>query len=390
MMKNLCFSLSLSLLFVLLYIPLCLAATQSIRIGFNLPLSGWLEEVGLHAKNAAELVARDINKAGGLKVGDTLYKVEFLYGDNTSNASGASSLAVKLISSDMVLAIVGPLSSQHAVPAGQMANAFATPMIAPWSTSPLTTKNRPYVFRSGYVLDIQGPVLTKFIAKEFKVKKAAVLFDIVSAYPRAVARNFKEAFEAENGVGSIVAYEEFRTGETDFRPQLKRIQKSGAGVLLTPQHYNEVPSIVRQAKEVGVTIPIIGANSWAGGDLLGECGQDCKGLYFVANYAPGGAQGLNKKFVDAYKAAYGDLPDEPAALTWDAVRAVLQAVKDSEGLTGDLMNDRIKVRQKLADLKDFDGASGVMTFNESGDPEKCAVMVRIDDDGYSAHDMVCP
>lgn len=389
-MKNLCFALSLSLLFVLLYIPLSFAATQPIRIGFNLPLSGWLDEVGLHAKHAAELVARDINKAGGLKVGDTLYKVEFLYGDNKSNASGASSLAVKLISSDMVLAIVGPLSSQHAVPAGQMVNAFATPMIAPWSTSPLTTKNRPYVFRSGYVLNVQGPALTKFIAKEFKVKKAAVLYDIVSAYPRAVARNFKEAFEAENGAGSIVAYEEFRTGETDFKAQLKRIKKSGAGVLLAPQHYNEVPSIVRQAKEVGLTIPIIGSNSWAGGDLLGECGQDCKGLYFVANYAAGRAQGLNKKFVDAYRAAYGDLPDEPAALTWDAVRAVLQAVQNSAGLTGDLMKDRTKVRQKLAGLKDFDGASGVMTFNESGDPEKCAVMVRIDDDGYSAHDKVCP
>ena len=264
-------------------------------------------------------------------------------------------------------------------------------MISPWSTSPVTTKDRPYVFRSCFVFTIQGPAITKFAANEFKATKAAVLYDIVSAYPRGMSKNFKEAFEAQNGVGSVVAYEEFRTGEEDFSKQLGRIRDSGAEFIFTPQHYNEVPLIVRQAKSMGLTIPIMGSNSWAGGDLIGECGSDCNGLFFTGNYAPGNATGLNKQFVDAYKAAYGQNPDEPAALTWDALRVMVEAIKRTSGLTGNLVKDRALVKDSLTAIQNFDGAAGELSFNATGNPNKCTVVVKIDDNGvFTFHDSVCP
>ena len=238
-----------------------------IRIGFNLPLTGMFELVGNNSQNAAELVTKEIEAAGGIDVGGKKYRVEFLFGDNESSPSTAGSLAVKQISNEKVLGIVGGLSSRQAIPVGQMSQAFSTPMISPWSTSPVTTRDRSYVFRSCFVFTIQGPAITKFVANEFKATKAAVLYDIVSAYPRGMSKNFKEAFEAQNGVGSVVAYEEFRTGEEDFSKQLARIKDSGAEFLFAPQHFNEVPLIVRQAKKMGLTIPIVGSNSWAGGDL---------------------------------------------------------------------------------------------------------------------------
>lgn len=362
-----------------------------IRIGFNLPLTGMFELVGNNSKNAAELVRNDIDAAGGIEVGGKKYKVEFLYGDNESNPTTASSLAIKHISQDKVIGIVGGLSSRQAIPIGQMSEAFATPMISPWSTSPVTTLDRPYVFRSCFVFTIQGPALTKFAANEFKATKAAVLYDIVSAYPRGMAKNFKEAFEAANGAGSVVAYEEFRTGDEDFSKQLTRIRNSGADVLFTPQHYNEVPLIVRQAKKMGLTIPIMGSNSWAGGDLMGECGSDCNGLFFTANYAPGNAVGLNKEFVDAYVTAYGQNPDAPSALTWDALRVMVEAIKRTGGLSGNLVNDRTVVKDTLTNIKDFDGATGKLSFNATGDPSKCVVVVKIDDSGvYTSHDSICP
>jgi branched-chain amino acid transport system substrate-binding protein len=362
-----------------------------IRIGFNLPLTGMFELVGNNSKNAADLVIQDIEAAGGIEVGGKKYKVEFVFGDNQSSPTTAGSLTINQISNEKVLGIVGGLSSRQAIPIGQMSQAFSTPMISPWSTSPVTTKDRPYVFRSCFVFTIQGPAITKFAANEFKATKAAVLYDIVSAYPRGMSKNFKEAFEAQNGVGSVVAYEEFRTGEEDFSKQLGRIRDSGAEFIFTPQHYNEVPLIVRQAKSMGLTIPIMGSNSWAGGDLIGECGSDCNGLFFTGNYAPGNATGLNKEFVDAYKAAYGQNPDEPAALTWDALRVMVEAIKRTSGLTGNLVKDRALVKDSLTAIQNFDGAAGELSFNATGNPSKCTVVVKIDDNGvFTFHDSVCP
>jgi branched-chain amino acid transport system substrate-binding protein len=192
-------------------------------------------------------------------------------------------------------------------------------------------------------------------------------------------------------VGSVIAYEEFRTGDEDFSNQLTRIRDSGADFIFTPQHYNEVPLIVRQAKSMGLTMPIVGSNSWAGGDLIGECGSDCNGLFFTGNYAPGNAQGLNKVFVDTYNDAYGQMPDEPSALTWDALRVFIEAIQQTGGLSGNLVKDRELVKDSLTKIQNFDGAAGKLSFNQTGDPNKCVVVVKIDDNGiFTFHDSICP
>lgn len=367
-----------------------LANDGTIKIGFNIALSGMFDLVGNHSKNAAELYKKQINGAGGLKVGGKSYDLEFIYGDNKSTPSGATSLAVSLITKEQALVLVAPLISAQAIPAAQVSNSFSTPMISPWSTSPLTTKDRPFVFRTCFVFTIQGPVLTKFAANEFNATKAAVLYDIVSAYPRGMAKSFRDAFEKENGEGAVVAFEEFRTGDTDFSKQLQRIKASGAQLIFTPQHFDEVPLIVKQAKQLGLNIPIVGSNSWAGGNLVDECGEDCNGLFFTGNYAPGGASGINKTFVDAYNAAYGEYPDEPAALTWDTVRVLSEAIKATGGLSGNLLNDRKAIKNALVKVRNFDGVTGIINQNASGDPEKCAVVVKIVDGVFTFHDSVCP
>ncbi|MCP3901789.1 MAG: ABC transporter substrate-binding protein, partial [Desulfobacteraceae bacterium] len=290
-----------------------------------------------------------------------------------------------------VLVIVGPQSSAQAVPAGEVANNYKTTMISPWSTNPATTLNRPYVFRGCFLDPFQGPVVANFIAEEFGFTKAAVLYDVASDYPKGLAEVFKAAWEKKNGPGSVVAFESFTTKDTDFSSQLTKIKRSGAQVLFTPQYYNEVPLIVKQAKDLGWTGPIVGSDSWGSAETVELCGEPCYGQFFSSHYAAAGAKGATKAFIDRYNAAHGYVPDDVAALTWDALRLAQQAIENVSALTGKIETDRTAVRDALAKIKDFAGITGNMTFTEEGDPIKCAVIVKINDKGeYEFYKSVCP
>jgi branched-chain amino acid transport system substrate-binding protein len=362
-----------------------------IKIGINAPLTGDIPKVGEGTKYAAQMWLEDIQKAGGLQVGDKKYPVELVIEDNESKPESAVTANTKMITENDVMVIIGPLASKQAIPAGGVANDYKTPMISPWSTNPDTTKDRPFVFRACFLDPFQGPVVAKFVKGEFGFTKAAVLYDVASDYPKGLAEVFKKAWEQINGPGSVVAYESFTTKDTDFSSQLTKIKDSGAEFLFTPQYYNEVPLIVKQAHELGFNKPIVGSDSWGSAETVNLCGADCNGLFFSTHYAAAGAQGATKEFIDRYQKKYGYVPDDVAALTWDSIRLAQQAIQATGGLTGNIAKDRQAVRDQLAKIKDFKGITGNMTFTEEGDPIKCAVIVKISDKGqFEFYKQVCP
>ncbi len=364
---------------------------QVIKIGINAPITGDIPKVGEGSKFAAQMWLADIEKAGGLDVGGKKYKVQIVVEDNESKAESAVKANTKMITEDGVLAIVGPQASSQAVPAGDVANNYQTPMISPWSTNPNTTKDRPYVFRGCFLDPFQGPVVANFIKEKFNYTKAGVLFDVASDYPKGLAEFFKKAWEETNGAGSVVAYESFTTKDTDFSSQLTKIINSGAEFFFTPQYYNEVALIVKQAHELGWDKPIIGSDSWGSAETVELCGKDCYGLFFSTHYAAAGATGATKAFIDRYNSEFGYIPDDVAALTWDSLRLVQQAIQNAGTISGDIKKDRQAVRDALAKIKDFKGITGDMTFTEEGDPIKCAVIVRISEKGeFEFHKSVCP
>jgi len=376
---------------VLLMAGVSLSHAQVLKVGFNIELTGDIPKVGESSKFAAEMLKEKTNAAGGIKVGDKTFKVDFVYEDNEAKAESATSAALKLITQDQVVAVIGPNASKQAIPAGEVCNANKTPMVSPWSTNPKTTENRPYVFRACFLDPFQGPVAAKFVTEEFKAKKAAVLYDIASDYPKGLAEYFKKAFEEIHGAGSVVAFETFTTKDKDFSAQLTKIVASGADVLFTPQFYDEVPLIVKQAQELGFKQPIMGSASWGSAELMSLCGDACKGYFFSTHYAAAGAKGATKEFIDQYKAKYGYVPDDVAALTWDATRLLLQAVQNTGGLSGNLEKDREAGREQLAKITDFDGITGKMTFKSHGDPVKCAVVVKISQSGeFEFFKSACP
>jgi len=366
-------------------------APQEIKIGLNVPLTGDIPKVGEGSKYAAQMWLDDINKAGGLDVGGKKFKVSLIIEDNESKADSAVKVNTKLITQDNVLIIIGPQSSKQAVPAAEVANNNETPMISPWSTNPRTTLNRPWVFRGCFLDPFQGPVAAKFATDEFGFTKAAVLYDVASDYPKGLAEYFKKAWEDLHGPGSVVAYESFTTKDKDFSAQLTKIINSGADFFFTPQYYDEVPLIVKQAHELGWKKPILGSDSWGSAELINLCGSDCYGLYFSTHYAAAGAKGATKEFIDRYNSEHGYVPDDVAALTWDSIHIAQQAIQDCGNITGDVKVDRKCVRDALAKIKNFHGITGDMTFTEDGDPIKCAVIVKISDTGeFDFYKQICP
>lgn len=373
-------------------LPSCRSERKTpIKVGINAPITGDIPKVGEGTKYTAELWQEEVNKDGGIEVGGKKYPVELVIEDSESKAESAVKANTKLITQDDVLIIIGPQSSKEAIPAGDVANNYQTPMISPWSTNPDTTAGRPYVFRACFLDPFQGPVLANFISEEFKFTKAAVLYDVASDYPKGLAEFFKKAWEEQHGPGSVVAYESFTTKDTDFSSQLTKIIHSGAEVLFTPQYYNEVALIVQQAKSLGWKGPIVGSDSWGSAETVQLCGEACYGAFFSTHYAAAGAKGATKDFIDRYKAKYGYVPDDVAALTWDALGLAKKAIESIKGLSGNIKEDRKAVRDALAQIKDFDGITGKMTFSGTGDPKKCAVIVRISDKGeYEFYKSICP
>jgi branched-chain amino acid transport system substrate-binding protein len=351
---------------------------NTIKIGVIAELTGDVPAVGASCKNAAEMAVAEINKNGGIQLGDKKYKVDLIIEDNAGKADQAASSAQKLITQQNVVAIVGPNVSRYAMPAAEIAESSKVVLITPWSTAPKvsldskTNASKKYVFRACFIDPFQGRVVAKFALDNLKLKKAAVLYDVASEYNKGIAEIFKEVYE-QNG-GKVVAFETYTTNDKDFSSQLTKIKKAAPEIIFLPNYYSEVPLQIQQAKRLGINVPFIGSDSWGSEELLKLCGKDCNDYYFSTHYAADAALPATKKFIESYKAKYGSTPDDVAALTYDSFGLLFQALKTSG------KKDRQALRDALAKIPQYDGVTGSMQFKEgSGDPIKSAVILKIVD-----------
>jgi len=356
--------------------------TNDIRIGINAEITGSKPTVGDSCKNAAELLAAQVNAAGGLKVGDKKYPITLFIEDNEDKPESAAAAAKKLISQNTVLAIIGPNASGNAIPAARICEDAKVIMISPWSTNPKTTENMKYVFRACFLDDFQGEVMAKFARDNLKAKTAAVLYDVASEYNKGIAEFFKKSFEKMGG--QVVAFESYTKDDKDFSSQLTKIKAANPDVLFLPNYYNEVPLQVQQARRLGITCPLIGSDSWGSSELLTLGGKDLEGSFFSTHYAPDMATPKAQKFIKDYEAKYGKKPDDVAALTYDSGQLLLAAITKAGSL------DRQKVRDALANISEFEGVTGTMKFSGTGDPIKSAVIIQIKDGKFKYFATVSP
>ena len=374
-MKKILLSLVLCA-FMIVFLGACTEKSNTIKIGVNAEMTGDMPAVGESCKKAAEMAVKEVNDAGGIDVGGQKYKVDLFVEDNAGKPDQSASATQKLITQQKVHAIVGPNATRYALPASEIAESSKVVLISPWSTNPKTTldakTNAPkkYVFRACFIDPFQGRVVAKFALDTLKAKKAAVLYDVASEYNKGIAEIFKETFEQSGG--KVVAFETYTTNDKDFSGQLTKIKSTAPDMIFLPNYYSEIPLQIQQAKRLGIKAPFVGSDSWGSLELLKLCGNDCEGYYFSTHYAADAATPAATKFIEGFKAKYGIVPDDVAALTYDSFGLLFQALRSATKL------DRQAIRDALAKIPKYEGVTGNMQFKEgAGDPTKSAVIVQI-------------
>ncbi len=339
------------------------APPAPIRIGVLANMA----EADQQTLKATRLAADTINAGGGLDAGGRRRLVELLFEDTRLSPDEAIAGARRLIQQN-VAALVGPSRSRDAIAAGKVAENARVPMICPASTHPQTTAGKRYVFRGSFTDALQGQTLGRF-ARELG-DSAAVLFDVASAYNRGLAEVFRQAFEAAGG--ELVAFESYTTGATDFRPQLERIRDRRPQVLLLPNYPEEIPAQVAQARSLGIDAALLGGDSW---NLLQFAElQQLEGSFCVVHWHADQAEGRREieRFITDYRQAYGRDPTDHAALVYDAIGLLLDAVARA----GD---DPDAIRDALAETEGYPGVTGAITFRgRGGDPAKRLIIGRIE------------
>jgi branched-chain amino acid transport system substrate-binding protein len=354
---------------------------DTVKVGMNIELTGDIPAVGASSKNAAELFFDQLNEKGGVTLADGVKKVSLVIRDNAAKADQSASVTQQLISSQDVVAMVGPNSSACAIPAGEIAETLKCVMISPWSTNPKTTLDQAsgvpkrYVFRGCFTDPFQAIVLAKFVSNDLGAKKAAVLYDVSSEAPLGQATLFRDTFTAAGG--EIVAFETFTTGDKDFSAQLTNIREANPDVIFLPTYYNDVPLIAQQARRLGITAKFIGSDAWSSPEIIKLGGADVDGSYFCNHFSTQIATDEAKKFIADYTAKYGQAPDDVAALTYDACGLVTEALKAGG------KNDREALREAFAQIREYKGVTGTFRFEPgSGDPIKSAVVLQIKDGAF--------
>ena len=342
------------------------AAADEIVIGEYASLSGKEATFGQSSHNGTQLAVDDVNAAGGV-LGK---KLKLIAEDNRTTPGESATIVKKLITRDNVVAVLGEVASGRSLEAAPICQDNKIPMISPSSTNPKVTETGDYIFRVCFIDPFQGTVMAKFARGKLKAQKVAVLSDVAAPYSIGLAQYFKEHFTKDGG--TIVADEKFNSGDKDFKAQLTSIKSANPDGIFVPCYYTEAGLIVQQARQLGITVPLFGGDGWESPVLVELGGAAMEGCYYSTHYSFEDQAPAVKEFVAKYKAKHnGEIPDAMAALGYDSVMVLADAMKRA-GTT-----EAEKLRDALAATKDFMGVTGKTTLDANRNATKPAVILEI-------------
>lgn len=339
---------------------------QPIIVGHVAPLTGGVAAFGQGERRGALLAFEEVNAAGGLHG----RPVKLLSEDDESKPEQAPTVVAKLIARDNAVAIIGESTSSGTLAAAPICQARRVPMLSPSATNPEVTKRGDYIFRTCFIDPYQGAAVARFAATDLKLKRAAILRDIRTDYSQGLAQYFKETFEKLGG--TVVADQSYSSGDSDFRSQLTSIRSAKPAFIFAPGYYTEIAQAIVQARDLGITQPFLGGDGWDSPRLYEIGGNALDGCFFATHYVSDSPDPLVRKFVDKYRARYGEVPDSAGALGYDAGLVMLDAIRRAKTVDGPA------IRDALAATRDFPGASGRITIGPDRNALKPLIMLEIE------------
>lgn len=365
-------ALALCLLMAVSLLSGCAGGNSNvIKIGINYELSGGVATYGVSSVQGIELAIKEINAAGGING----KQIELVKYDNKSETAEAVTLAAKLMTSDKVVAVMGPATSGNFKATIPSANEYNVPVISGSATADDVTVTddgvQEYAFRICFNDSYQGVTMANFALNSKKAKTAAILMDTSSDYAIGLADNFKSTFEA--GGGTIVATESYTDGDTDFSSVITKLASKNFDVIFIPGYYEEVGLIIKELRAKNIKVPVLGADGFDSPVLLELAGAAAlSDVYFSNHYSSLGNDPLVKDFIAAFKAEYGKEPDAFNALGYDLAKFVVDAIsRAGNKITGKTVKKALESTENLA------GVTGTITVDDNHNAAKSIVVIEL-------------
>lgn len=362
-----------------LWIATSLFAAEPIKVGEVASLTGKEAAFGNSSHKGTLLAVEQINAAGGV-LGRP---IDLLTEDNQSKAGESATVARKLLSREKVVALLGEVASSRSLEMAPIAQRAKIPMISPASTNPKVTAVGDYVFRVCFIDPFQGTVMAKFAKETLKAKRVAVVTSVSSAYSVGLSKYFKERFLADGG--EIALEQKFAEGDKDFKAQLTAIRAAGVDAIFVPGYYTEAALITRQARELGLNIPLFGGDGWEAPQLLEIGGPAVNGVFYSTHYSPEDTSPKVQAFVAAFRARWnGETPDAMAALGYDSALVLADAITRAK------TTEPAALRDAIAGTKGFVGVTGATTIDAERNASKAASIITVENGKFKFVQSVAP
>ena len=342
-------------------------ASEEILVGEFSSLTGGTATFGQSTHNGITLAFDEINASGGV-LGK---KLKVLVEDDQSKPEEAATAVQKLISQNRVVAVLGEVASSRTLAAAPIAQSNKVPLISPSSTNPKVTEIGDYIFRVCFIDPFQGAVMAKFAANSLKLKKVAILYDVRNDYSVGLRNFFSETYKGLGG--EIIGEQVFSEGDSDFRAQLTQLKSLKPEAIYVPGYYTEAGTVARQSRDLGLTVPLLGADGWESPKLFEIGGTALNGSYYSNHYSVDDPSPVIQQFVKEYQAKYKEVPDSLAALGYDAANILFAAIKRAGSTEGP------KVREAIAQTTSFGAVTGTITIGKDRDAVKSAVVLKLQD-----------
>ena len=365
------------------------SGSGDIIIGQVASLTGDTATFGVSSDEGLRLALDEINKTGILNG----RKIKVITEDDRSLPDEAKTATEKLITRDKAVAIIGEIASSRSIAMAPVAQDSKVPMLSPGSTNPKVTEVGDYIFRACFIDPFQGTAVATFAMgakpEGLGLKRFAILYPVNSDYGMGLREFFGNAVKKAGG--QIVADEAYtEKSDVDFRGQLTKIKQANPDAIFCSGYYTEAGLIAQQARELGITVPLMGGDGWDSDQTVKIGKSATNNCFFSNHYSADEDRPEVKAFVDAYRARYKNpdgspkTPDAMAILGYDAMKLMADAIGRAGGTDGE------KVRDALAGTKNFPGASGAITIDEQRNAQKSLVILEIKDGKFDYVASVAP